>query len=373
MGVTVLQHYPMTENKTGAQVVDLLTKRVVALGAVQSGQFIVDCETYTSVPSLGAQRAVHVLHNSEQPASVFSLLETPGTAQGANNVGGGGGLPSETCKGLLPQDSAPPWIYGFLKVHKPRTPLRPIVRAVNDPTYLLAEYLARLLALIVGHNKHYVQDSAEFVKTLANLKLDPNDILASQNQIHNGNRKITASHSSSNKPDGSMGQSVYKKPTHTDLYLNGGNPGQTQGKLIPLVADALFDLLMMKMTNIYKSKIQTKVEARGPRFVYGGHGMGGFGSNSPAVEGDFLVKLGTVTMGTNFKGVLIEVEYRPCVIPSACWDMMREFLQGFLGSCVSSSPPQYLQGRMNEVYTPMDTIHQYLEHFTAYRKATGIR
>lgn len=244
MGVTVLQHYPMAENKTGAQVIDLLTKRVVALGAVHSGQFIVDCETYTSVPGLGAQRAVHVLHNSEQPASVFSLLETPGSSQGTNNVGGGAG---------------------------------------------------------------------------------------------------------------------------------SGAPGQTSGKIIPLVADALFDLLMMKMTNIYKSKVQTKVEARGSRFVFGGNGIGGFGSTSPAAEGDFLVKLGTVTMASNFKGVLIEVEYRPCVIPSACWDMMREFLQGFLGSCVSSSPPQYLQGRMNEVYTPMDTIHQYLEHFTAYRKATGVR
>ncbi|XP_071454033.1 mediator of RNA polymerase II transcription subunit 20 isoform X2 [Hetaerina americana] len=243
MGVTVLQHYPMTESKTGAQVIDLLTKRVIALGAVHSGQFIVDCETYTSVPSLGPQRAVHVLHNSEQPASVFSLLETAGTSQGANNVGG----------------------------------------------------------------------------------------------------------------------------------ASGAVTGQSPGKIIPLVADALFDLLMMKMTNIYKSKTQTKVEARGPRFVFGGNGMGGFGSNSPAVEGDFLVKLGTITMASNFKGVLIEVEYRPCVIPSACWDMMREFLQGFLGSCVPSSPPQYLQGKMNDVYTPMDTIHQYLEQFTAYRKATGVR
>lgn len=31
-----------------------------------------------------------------------------------------------------------------------------------------------------------------------------------------------------------------------------------------------------------------------------------------------------------------------------------------------------LQSRMNEVYQPIDTIHQYLDHFGQYRKATGI-
>ncbi|XP_071560654.1 mediator of RNA polymerase II transcription subunit 20-like isoform X2 [Temnothorax nylanderi] len=52
MGVTVLQQYPMIENRTGPQTIEFLTKRVVALGAVQVGQFLVDCETYMSVPQL---------------------------------------------------------------------------------------------------------------------------------------------------------------------------------------------------------------------------------------------------------------------------------------------------------------------------------
>ena len=62
-------------------------------------------------------------------------------------------------------------------------------------------------------------------------------------------------------------------------------------KTITLVADQLFDLLMLKMTSIYTSKKQTRLEAKGPRFELG----------------DFLVKLGTVSMGQNFKGVLVEV------------------------------------------------------------------
>lgn len=48
-----VQHYPMTENRTGPQVIEFLTKRVQAMGAVQAGPFLVDCETYNSVPAFG--------------------------------------------------------------------------------------------------------------------------------------------------------------------------------------------------------------------------------------------------------------------------------------------------------------------------------
>lgn len=66
---------------------------------------------------------------------------------------------------------------------------------------------------------------------------------------------------------------------------------ESGSKVVPLIADGLFDLLMMKMTNIYTSKKQTKIESKGPRFEIG----------------DFCVKLGSVTMSQNFKGVLVEV------------------------------------------------------------------
>ncbi|CAG9825025.1 unnamed protein product [Phaedon cochleariae] len=204
MGVTILTQFN-TENRSGPQNIEILSKRILALGATQQGQFLVDCETYTSVPQLGHQRTVHVLHNSEQPATVFSLLET-----GA--------------------------------------------------------------------------------------------------------------------------------------------------KTIPLATDGLFDLLMMKMSHFYTSKKQTKSESKGPRYEIG----------------DFCVKLGTVTVSSNFKGVLVEVEYRPCVVPAMCWDLLKEFLQGFLGLSGPTTPPTYLQNRMQENYSPIDTIHQYLEHFTMFRKSPGI-
>lgn len=43
----------MVENRTGPQTIEFLTKRVMALGAVQTGQFLVDCDTFMSVPGLG--------------------------------------------------------------------------------------------------------------------------------------------------------------------------------------------------------------------------------------------------------------------------------------------------------------------------------
>ncbi|XP_017063759.1 mediator of RNA polymerase II transcription subunit 20 [Drosophila eugracilis] len=219
MGVTVLQPYPLPEGKSGAHIIDQLSKRLLALGATHAGQFLVDCETFISTPQPhnGAPgRAVHVLHNSEYPASTFSIID------------------------------------------------------------------------------------------------------------------------------------------------NG------TGKQVALVADNIFDLLMLKMTNTFTSKKQTKIESRGARFEYG----------------DFVIKLGSVTMMEHFKGILIEIEYKACVILAYCWEMIREVLQGFLGISVPKDFPSYfapqtimtamgqqqLHAKHNDIYEPMDTVKQYLEQFTSYRK-----
>ena len=38
---------------TGAQTIEMLMKRVATLGGVQTGQFLVDCDTCASTPNLG--------------------------------------------------------------------------------------------------------------------------------------------------------------------------------------------------------------------------------------------------------------------------------------------------------------------------------
>lgn len=47
----------MPDGKSGPQIIEMLTKRATALGAVASGSFMVDCETYTSVAPLGKSRS----------------------------------------------------------------------------------------------------------------------------------------------------------------------------------------------------------------------------------------------------------------------------------------------------------------------------
>lgn len=41
-----------------------------------------------------------------------------------------------------------------------------------------------------------------------------------------------------------------------------------------------------------------------------------------------------------------------------------------MGNCIEN-PPNYLKNRMDIEYTPPDTVHQYLEHFTNFRKTAA--
>ena len=106
--------YRVPEGRTGQQTVELLQKRVEELGAVKTGNFSVDCDLYQAAQQGSMyyfttlfypvcsvlhdhllkfltmsnstdcihftvpQRTLQVLHNSEQPASCFCVLDTAG-------------------------------------------------------------------------------------------------------------------------------------------------------------------------------------------------------------------------------------------------------------------------------------------------------
>ena len=204
-------------------MIEVLQKRIANLGAVHTGQFLVDCDTYHSTsPALASSpqgpKVLHVLHNSEQPATVFSVVESP---PGANS----------------------------------------------------------------------------------------------------------SSNSSS---------AAAKSP-------------------VTFTSDTLFDLLLLKLGGVYAKKF--KIESKGSRFEVG----------------DFVVKLGLVSSGGSCRGILVEIEYAPCVVPQSCWGLLSEFARGFLGSVVQQQMPAYLQARGAEVYTPVDTVQQYLEHFNAFRFHTILK
>lgn len=78
-----------------------------------------------------------------------------------------------------------------------------------------------------------------------------------------------------------------EQPASVFAILESGN------KVVPLLADGLFDLLLNQMTPFYTSKKTTKIESKGPRFELS----------------DFCIKLGSVSVNQNFKGILVEVNY----------------------------------------------------------------
>ena len=75
----------------------------------------------------------------------------------------------------------------------------------------------------------------------------------------------------------------------------------------------------------------------------------------------------------NFQGILVEVEYCPCVVANNCWGILQEFMQGFLGSCVPNTAPTQIINKGSETWSPVDTIQQYLTHFNIFRKTAGVR
>ncbi|XP_072498187.1 mediator of RNA polymerase II transcription subunit 20 isoform X2 [Notamacropus eugenii] len=161
-----------------------------------------------------------------------------------------------------------------------------------------------------------------------------------------------------------------------------------------LIADANFDVLMVKLKGFFQNAKANKIETRGTRYQYC----------------DFLVKVGTVTMGPSARGISVEhsimrvlelsriivllrraesfklllqctvfswfcslhsasvyVEYGPCVVASDCWNLLLEFLQSFLGSH-NPGAPTVLGNRHDGVYGPADTMAQYMELFNKIRK-----
>ncbi|XP_077985967.1 mediator of RNA polymerase II transcription subunit 20-like [Glandiceps talaboti] len=198
MGVTCVCQWPVPENKSEQQVVDMITKRAELLGASKVGTFCVDCETYQSSMAIVPQKTIHVMHNTEQPLTCYTILENPG---------------SSNC----------------------------------------------------------------------------------------------------------------------------------------LVADTMFDQVMQKLKGFYMPRKAAKIESKGQHYELG----------------DFVIKIGTVSVGPSTKGILFEVEYTPCVVVMDCWNLLSEFMQSFMGTHTPSLP-LYLAGKQDANYTPTDTIMQYLDHFNTF-------
>ena len=89
------------------------------------------------------------------------------------------GLDSNTYKSMYPTGCVPPKFYGLPKIHKPDTPLRPIVSSCGSVTYGVAKELAKILKPLVGKSPHHITSTQDFVEQVRHIKLEPGECLSS--------------------------------------------------------------------------------------------------------------------------------------------------------------------------------------------------
>ena len=73
----------------------------------------------------------------------------------------------------------PPKFYGLPKIHKPDTPLRPIVSSCGSVTYGVAKELVKILKPLVGGSPHHINSTQDFVEQVKHITLAPGECLSS--------------------------------------------------------------------------------------------------------------------------------------------------------------------------------------------------
>jgi hypothetical protein len=72
-----------------------------------------------------------------------------------------------------------PKLYCLPKIHKTGIPMRPIVSGINSPTYNLSKWLVKEFNLLEPPKGFSIKNSLEFIESIKNEQLDPNEYLIS--------------------------------------------------------------------------------------------------------------------------------------------------------------------------------------------------
>ena len=84
-----------------------------------------------------------------------------------------------TYKRLYPTGVVSPKYYGLPKIHKAGVPLRPIIFGRGSATYETAKELAKIIKPLVGRSPHHVQNNNDFLESIRNIKLQPDECIMS--------------------------------------------------------------------------------------------------------------------------------------------------------------------------------------------------
>jgi mediator of RNA polymerase II transcription subunit 20 len=135
-----------------------------------------------------------------------------------------------------------------------------------------------------------------------------------------------------------------ERPLTTFALIEGGQNH--------LVADSTnFDIIVQTYLNqLYTCRKALKIECTGQKFEL--------------CEADFVIRIGQVSQDNSntLRGITIEIEYTPCLVPSNCWDILAQVAQNFL-------PPSQIPPVLAcDICRPVDTMKQYQQTFNAMRK-----
>ena len=89
------------------------------------------------------------------------------------------GLSNQTYKSMYPTGCVPSKFYGLPKIHKPGTPLRPIVSSCGLVTFGVAKELAKILKPLVYKSPHHINSTRDFVEKVRHITLAPGECLSS--------------------------------------------------------------------------------------------------------------------------------------------------------------------------------------------------
>ena len=71
-----------------------------------------------------------------------------------------------------------PQVLWALQIHKPDTPLRPIVSSCGSVTYGVAKELTKILKPLVGKSPHHINSTQDFVEQIKHITLAPGECLS---------------------------------------------------------------------------------------------------------------------------------------------------------------------------------------------------
>ena len=78
---------------------------------------------------------------------------------------------------MYPMGSTSPNFYGLPKIHKPNTPLRPIVSSRGSVTYGIAKVIAKILKPLVCKVLHHIQSTKDCVDRVSKVTLQTGECL----------------------------------------------------------------------------------------------------------------------------------------------------------------------------------------------------